>query len=138
MSNDLDLDDLDQAALDSLGVEITAVRLVSTLSIAARRVQVSVTDDAGFAWAWAELERATDFLAAWMTTRIVLPTDPLRQLDRLWRCQSKAMAAVTKATAAPRPGPLDLARLVDEIDEAAADVADALDRIGQHLPVLIC
>ena len=125
-------------SLDTLTSELEATTLVGNLTIASRRLQVAVDQsDTEFSAAWRQVVDATAAGNEWLTTDPDLDPDLHRRLCRLFSKQTTALGAVSLVFRRPQPAPDDLARLVDEIDESMAYVADALDQIGEHLPVLI-
>ena len=122
--------------IDDLEAELTAVTLVSSLTIASRALADALDEnDPDWPLAWQELADCTWAGTAWVAREPDCDLELLRQMARLFSVQAKAIAAVVSIIRRPRAAPGDLARLVDDLDESMADVADSLDYLRQRLPV---
>ena len=122
--------------IDDLEAELTAVTLVSSLTIASRALADALDEnDPDWPLAWQELADATWAGTAWVAREPDCDFELLRQLARLFKVQAKAIDAAVSIIRRPRAAPGDLARLVDDLDESMADVADSLDYLRQRLPV---
>ena len=123
--------------IDDLEAELTAVTLVSSLTIASRALAAALDEnDPDWPLAWQELADATWAGTAWVGREPdICDFELLRQLARLFKVQAKAIDAAVSIIRRPRAAPGDLARLVDDLDESMADVADSLDYLRQRLPV---
>ena len=121
----------------TLEAELTAVTLVSSLTIAGQELAAALDDnDPDWPLAWQDLADATWAGTTWVAREPdICDLELLRQLARLFKVQGKAIAAAVSIINRPRAAPGDLARLIDELDESMADVADSLDYLRVRLPV---
>jgi hypothetical protein len=116
--------------------ECDATRLVSTLTIAARRLQEAVDQEqAEFSAAWRQLVGAVAAGADFLDLNPGTDPELSGHLHRLFAAQSAALDAVGSSGRSTRRTPDDIIALADDVDRAMRTVAHALHHLRMRLPI---